>query len=79
MDGIILENHGDIPFLKPAEIGPEIIAAMAAIAARVADAIALPIGINLLANEAIVALAIAKGERRTLYTGQSMGKRLCVQ
>ncbi len=60
MDGIILENHGDIPFLKPSEIGPEIIAAMAAIASRVADAIDVPFGINLLANGAIGGLAIAK-------------------
>ncbi|MDB5524092.1 MAG: BtpA family rane complex biosis protein [Rhizobium sp.] len=60
MDGIILENHGDIPFLKPSEIGPEIIAAMAAIAGRVADAVDAPFGINLLANGAIGALAIAK-------------------
>ena len=60
MDGIILENHGDIPFLKPNEIGPEIIAAMSAIAARVADAINVPFGINLLANGATGALAIAK-------------------
>lgn len=60
MDGIILENHGDIPFLKPNEIGPEIIAAMAAIAARVTDAAGVPVGINLLANASLGALAIAK-------------------
>src|SRR5262245_16979032 len=53
MNGIILENHGDIPFLKPAEIGPEIIAAMSAIAARVAQAVSVPVGINLLANAAV--------------------------
>lgn len=60
MDGIILENHGDIPFLKPDDIGPEIIAAMSAIAARVADAAGVPVGINLLANASLGALAIAK-------------------
>lgn len=60
MDGIILENHGDIPFLRPAEIGPEIIAAMSAIATRVVDAAGIPVGINLLANAAVGALAIAK-------------------
>lgn len=60
MDGIILENHGDIPFLKPAEIGPEIIAAMSAIATKVGDAIGIPFGINLLANGSIGGLAIAK-------------------
>lgn len=60
MDGIILENHGDIPFLKPDEIGPEIIAAMSAIASRIAKEIEVPFGINLLANSSIGALAIAK-------------------
>ncbi|MGN6551230.1 MAG: BtpA/SgcQ family protein [Pararhizobium sp.] len=60
MDGIIIENHGDIPFLKPGTIGPEIIAAMTAVAYAVARAVPVPIGINLLANDAVGALAIAK-------------------
>jgi membrane complex biogenesis BtpA family protein len=60
MNGIILENHGDIPFLKPNEIGPEIIAAMSAIASRVANTAGVPVGINLLANAAVGSLAIAK-------------------
>lgn len=60
MDGIILENHGDIPFLQPDEIGPEIIAAMSAIATRVIANAGVPVGINLLANGAIGGLAIAK-------------------
>jgi membrane complex biogenesis BtpA family protein len=60
MDGIIIENHGDIPFLKPNEIGPEIIAAMSAITARIVDTAGIPTGVNLLANAAVGALAIAK-------------------
>ncbi len=60
MNGIILENHGDIPFLKPNEIGPEIIAAMSAIASRIANTAGVPVGINLLANAAVGSLAIAK-------------------
>src|ERR1700752_1255443 len=60
MDGIILANHGDIPFWKPHEIGPEIIAAMSAIAVMVGAAIGIPFGINVLANSAIGGLAIAK-------------------
>lgn len=59
MDGLMLENHGDIPFLKPERIGPEVIAAMTAIVRRVAERTALPFGINLLANHAIGALAVA--------------------
>jgi uncharacterized protein len=60
MDGVIVENHGDIPFLKPQDIGPEIIAAMAIIAKAVREALSIPLGINLLANAAIGSLAIAK-------------------
>lgn len=60
MNGVIVENHGDIPFLKPEEIGPEVIAAMAVVAKAVRDAVHIPVGINLLANAAVGALAIAK-------------------
>jgi membrane complex biogenesis BtpA family protein len=60
VDGLIIENHGDIPFLKPDEIGPEISAGLAVIADRVAQTVNLPLGINVLANGAISALAVAK-------------------
>ncbi|MEA2780455.1 MAG: uncharacterized protein QOK29_1999 [Rhodospirillaceae bacterium] len=60
MDGVLVENHGDIPFLQPHDIGPEIIAAMSVVAKAVREAVDLPLGINLLANDAIGALAIAK-------------------
>ena len=60
MDGLLVENHGDIPFLPPHEIGQEIIAAMSVIAKAVSEQVGLPFGINLLANSAIGALAIAK-------------------
>lgn len=60
MDGLLIENHGDIPFLQPGEIGQETIAAMTAIARAVREETGLPFGINLLANSALGALAIAK-------------------
>jgi uncharacterized protein len=60
MDGLIVENHGDIPFLQPDEIGPEIIAAMTVVVKAVSEAVDLPYGVNLLANSAIGGLAIAK-------------------
>jgi membrane complex biogenesis BtpA family protein len=59
-DGLIIENHGDIPFLKPGDIGPETPAMLAVIADRVREAAGVPIGINVLANAAIHALAVAK-------------------
>lgn len=60
MDGVMVENHGDIPFLKPGEIGPEIVAAMSVVADAVRRRVDLPLGVNLLANGAVGALAIAK-------------------
>jgi hypothetical protein len=35
VDGLIVENHGDIPFLKPDAIGPETAACMAVMTERV--------------------------------------------
>ncbi len=58
-DGLIVENHGDIPFLKPDAIGPETAAMLAVITDRVRQAVGLKLGINVLANAAIPALAVA--------------------
>lgn len=60
VDGLIVENHGDIPFAKPEDLGPETAATMAVMSHRVAAASGLPIGINVLANGAVQALAVAK-------------------
>ncbi|WP_112722187.1 BtpA/SgcQ family protein [Rhizobium mayense] len=58
-DAVIIENHGDIPFSKPDDIGPETSAYMAVISDRIRRELGGPIGINVLANAAIPALAIA--------------------
>lgn len=58
--GLILENHGDIPFLKPEELGQETAACMATLAYRLRREVGLPVGINVLANAAKTALAVAK-------------------
>ncbi|MFC0287973.1 BtpA/SgcQ family protein [Kaistia hirudinis] len=60
VDGLIIENHGDIPFLKPDRIGHEISAGLAVITDRIRQKLDVPVGINVLANAAIPALAIAK-------------------
>ena len=60
VDGLIIENHGDIPFLKPQDIGPETSASLAVIVDRIAQSLNLPLGVNVLANAVIPALAIAK-------------------
>jgi hypothetical protein len=60
VDGLIVENHGDIPFAKPDQLGPETAACMAVTAAAVATSCPVAIGINVLANAAHIALAVAK-------------------
>ncbi len=60
VNGLIVENHGDIPFSKPDELGPETAACMAVMADLVRRTSGLPIGINVLANGAIHGLAVAK-------------------
>ncbi len=60
MDGVILENHGDIPFLKPEDIGPETVAMLSVMASLVRTRLRVPVGINVLANGAIQSLAIAR-------------------
>lgn len=54
---VFLENFGDIPFTKGA-VGPETIAAMAAAGRAVRAAIKLPLGFNVLRNDARAALAL---------------------
>jgi hypothetical protein len=60
VDGLIVENHGDIPFAKPEALGPETAAAMAVMTRAVRLESGLPVGVNVLANGAIQALAVAK-------------------
>ncbi len=63
LHGLIVENHGDIPFLKPGDIGHETTAVMSVMAERVRAVTGLPVGINVLANAAHVALAVAKASQ----------------
>jgi len=58
VDGLTVENFGDAPYLK-ANVGPETISTMASIAKEVIDAVEVPVGINVLRNDAKAALAIA--------------------
>ena len=58
VDGVIIENMHDVPYLKAA-VGPEIVAAMTAIGIAVKDECALPVGIQILAGANIEAMAVA--------------------
>jgi len=57
-DALILENYGDKPFLK--EVGKETVAAMTVIACEVKRDVSIGLGIKVLRNDAVAALAIAK-------------------
>jgi uncharacterized protein len=54
---VFVENFGDAPFTKAA-VGPETVAAMAAAGCAVREAVKLPIGFNVLRNDARSALAL---------------------
>lgn len=58
VDGIMLENMHDTPYLRGA-VGPEIVAAIAVIAAAVRRTVALPCGLQVLAAANREALAVA--------------------
>ena len=59
LHGLIVENHGDIPFSKPADIGPETPAFLSVVTDRVRRATGVPVGINVLANAPLPAIATA--------------------
>jgi uncharacterized protein len=59
MHGLVVENHGDVPFSKPDDIGPETAAFMSVVTDRIAREVGVPLGINVLANAPIHAFAIA--------------------
>jgi membrane complex biogenesis BtpA family protein len=60
VDGLIVENHGDIPFAKPEDLGPETAACMATMTRAVVQEANVPVGVNVLANAPLQALAVAK-------------------
>jgi membrane complex biogenesis BtpA family protein len=57
-DGIILENFGDAPFAR-GFAGRGAVAGMASVGGRVADAVKVPLGINVLRSDGRSAVAIA--------------------
>jgi uncharacterized protein len=59
MHGLMIENHGDVPFSKPEDIGYETAAFMSVVTDRIARATGVPLGVNVLANAPLPAFAIA--------------------
>jgi len=60
VDGLLLENAGDVPFVKEAELGFETAAAMATLGLRIRQATGLPLGVITVANAARASIAIAQ-------------------
>lgn len=62
VDGIMLENMHDTPYLRGG-VGPEIVASMAVVARSVQAAVRLPCGVQVLAgaNREAIAVALAAG------------------
>ncbi|WP_319500488.1 BtpA/SgcQ family protein [uncultured Draconibacterium sp.] len=58
MDAIMIENMHDRPYLNR-KVGPEIVAAMTAIATKLRQEVSLPLGIQILAGANKQALAVA--------------------
>lgn len=58
VDGLIVENFFDAPFAKD-QVDPAVVSAMSLIVQRLMNLVPLPIGINVLRNDAKSAMAIA--------------------
>lgn len=65
MDGLVVENSGDLPFLKPDAFGVETTAFMTRITSALVERFPLPVGVNCLANAVIPALAVAAASGAT--------------
>jgi hypothetical protein len=76
VDGLIIENFGDAPFY-PERVPPHTIASLVRVVQEVRKEFELPIGVNVLRNDAISALAIAhvcqlQFIRVNVFTGVSL-------
>ena len=58
LDGIIIENFGDAPFY-PGRVPAETVAAMTRVVGAILERASIPVGLNVLRNDAESALAIA--------------------
>ncbi len=79
-DGILVENYGDAPFTRGA-VGPETVAAMVSAVRRVRGiAPLIPVGVNILRNDARAALAVAVAtEASMVRINVHMGARVTDQ
>lgn len=77
MDGVMVENYQDIPFY-PARVPPETVAALSVVVREVVREVSVPVGVNVLRNDGVsaVAIACATGARLVrvnVHTGAMLG------
>jgi membrane complex biogenesis BtpA family protein len=60
VDGVLVENFGDAPFY-PDDVPKHVVAEMTAVARELALAVDVPLGVNVLRNDAEAALSVAAG------------------
>ena len=58
VDGLLLENFGDAPFF-PRNVPEHVVAHMTALASEIKRRFRVPLGINILRNDAVAAMAVA--------------------
>ncbi len=58
VDGLMVENMHDVPYLRGA-VGPEVVAAMSVVARAVKAEVALPVGVQILAGANLESIAVA--------------------
>ncbi len=58
LTGLLVENYGDVPFY-PGKAPSETVAAMSVVVGTIVQASDVPVGVNLLRNDALGALAVA--------------------
>jgi uncharacterized protein len=58
VDGLMVENMHDVPYLRGA-VGPEVVAALAVVARAVKSEVSLPVGVQILAGANVESLAVA--------------------
>ena len=78
-DALILENFGDAPFHREFA-GRGAVAGLAAVGARVAELVQIPLGINVLRNDALSAVAVAAAVgARFIRVNVHVGAAVCDQ
>lgn len=83
VDGLLLENFGDAPYY-PTRVPPHTVAFMTVLARELKGTFPLPLGINVLRNDAFAALAIATAVgaafvRVNIYTGARLTDQGLIQ